>query len=86
MQATIELSDPLFHAVEATAARQGVRLNDYISEALQDKLAKNPSSGDKPWMKFFGIAAKDPEVVYELHKIDQIVEDTFEEIEKEAWK
>ncbi len=48
MQATIELSDPLFHAVEATAARQGVRLNDFISEALQDKLAKSPSSAETP--------------------------------------
>ncbi len=39
VRTTIELSDPLFREVKATAARQGIRLKDYIAAALQDKLA-----------------------------------------------
>lgn len=45
---TIELPDPLFRDVKATAARQGKQLKDYICEALQDELAKLPISAEKP--------------------------------------
>ena len=86
MRTTIELSDPLFREVKATAARQGIRLKDYIAEALQDKLAIHPPAAEKPWMKFFGIAANDPEMLAELHQIDQIVAETFEKIDEEEWK
>lgn len=86
VRTTIELPDPLFREVKATAARQGKRLKDYISEALQDKLAKLPISAEKPWMKFAGIAAHDPEMVAELKRIEQIVEENFEQIEEEEWK
>ena len=34
----------LFREVKATAARQGMRLKDYITEALQDKLATSSGS------------------------------------------
>lgn len=85
VRTTIELSDPLFREVKATAARQGIRLKDYIASALQDKLAMNPPVAEKPWMKFFGIAANDPEMVAELHQLDQIVVDNFGQIEPEDW-
>jgi len=32
-------------------------LKNYVTEALQDKLAKRPTHAEKPWMKFAGIAA-----------------------------
>ena len=86
MRTTIELPDPLFREVKATAARQGMRLKDYITEALQDKLNKRPNPAQKPWMKFAGIAANDPEMVAELKRIEQIVDDHFEQIDEEEWK
>ena len=86
VRTTIELPDPLFREVKATAARQGMRLKDYVTEALQDKLAKRPTHAEKPWMKFAGIAANDPEIVAELRRIEQIVEENFEQIEEEEWK
>lgn len=86
VRTTIELPDFLFREVKSTAAKQGVRLKDYISEALRDKLAKPPLPVEKPWMEFFGIAAKDPEILAELHQIDKIVEENFGQIEKEEWK
>jgi hypothetical protein len=66
MRTTIDLQYPLFREVKATAARQGMRLKDYISDALQDKLSKRPNPAEKPWMKFAGIAANDPEMVAQL--------------------
>jgi predicted DNA binding CopG/RHH family protein len=34
VRTTIELPDTLFREVKATAARQGMRLKDYVTEAL----------------------------------------------------
>jgi metal-responsive CopG/Arc/MetJ family transcriptional regulator len=86
MRTTIELPDSLFREVKASAARQGMRLKDYVTEALQDKLAKRPTHAEKPWMKFAGIAANDPEMVAELRRIEQIVDENFGQIEEEEWK
>jgi hypothetical protein len=86
VRATIELPDALFREVKATAARQGMRLKDYITEALRDKLAKRPTPAEKPWMKFAGIAANDPEMAAELKRIEQIVDENFEQIDAEEWK
>ncbi len=83
---TIELPDSLFREVKASAASQGMLLKDYVTEALQDKLAKRPTHAEKPWMKFAGIAANDPEMVAELKRIEQIVDEHFEQIEPEQWK
>jgi hypothetical protein len=86
VRTTIELSDSLFREVKASAARQGMLLKDYVTEALQDKLAKRPTHAEKPWMKFAGIAANDPEMVAELKRIEQIIDENFEQIEPEQWK
>jgi hypothetical protein len=86
VRTTIDLPDPLFREVKATAAQQGMRLKDYVTEALRDKLAKRPAHAEKPWMKFVGIAADDPEMVAELKRIEQIVDENFEQIEEEEWK
>jgi hypothetical protein len=37
-------------------------------------------------MKFAGIAANDPEMVEELRRIQQIVDENFEQIDEEEWK
>ena len=86
VRTTIELPDPLFREVKATAAGQGMHLKDYITEALQDKLAKRPNLMVKPWMKFAGIAANHPEMVAELKRIEQIVDENFGQIEEDDWK
>lgn len=86
MRMTIELPDVLYREVKAAAARQGMRLKDYITEALRDKLAKRPTPPEKSWMKFAGIAAQDPEMVAELKRIEQIVDENFGQVEGEDWK
>ncbi len=86
VRTTIELPDSLFREVKASAASQGMLLKDYVTEALQDKLAKRPTRAEKPWMKFAGIAANDPEMVAELKRIEQIIDENFEQIEPEQWQ
>lgn len=82
MRTTIEIPDPLFREVKATAARQGMRLNYYVTAALLNKLAGQPAHAEKPWMKFAGIAADDPEMVAELKRIEKIVAENFGRIEE----
>ncbi len=86
MRTTIELPDPLFREVKATAARQGMSLKDYIRAALQDQLARRPVVAAKPWMNFAGIAANDPEMVAELKRIERIVDESFGQVDEEDWK
>ncbi len=86
MRTTIDLPDPLFREVKATAASQGMLLKEYVTQALQDKLAKRPTTPEKPWMKFAGIAANDPEMVAELKRIEHIMAENFEQIDEEDWK
>jgi hypothetical protein len=81
----IELPDPLLQKAAATAAQQGVHLKDYISQAIQEKLAKSPPAKGKPWLKFAGIAANDPEMVAELKLIEQVVAKHFGQIDPEDW-
>lgn len=45
-----------------------------------------PNPAEKPWMKFAGIAANDPEMVAELMRLERIGEENFEQIEEEEWK
>jgi hypothetical protein len=56
-----------------------------LTEALQDKLAKRPNPAENPWTKFARIAAKNPEMVVELKRLEQIVDENFEQIEEEEW-
>jgi hypothetical protein len=61
-------------------------LKDHVTKALQDKLAKlakRPTHAEKPWMKFAGIAASDPEMVAELKRIEQIVDENFGQIKEQ---
>ena len=85
MRTTIDLPDSLFREVKATAARQGMHLKDYVTEALQDKLAGRGSHQERPWMKFAGIAADDPAMVAELKRIEQVGDENFEQIDERDW-
>lgn len=85
MKTTLDLPDELFREVKATAARRGVLMKQFITEALTEKLAA-PAPNPKPWMKFAGCMANDPEMLAELKRIDQIVEDEFGCVDEADWK
>jgi hypothetical protein len=58
MKTTIEIPDPLMRRAKAAAARRGQSLDDFLSEALADKLkpaSRRSRAGDvPPWMAGFG--------------------------------
>jgi hypothetical protein len=56
MKTTLEIPDPVFRRAKARAAEQGQALREFVTAALQDKLAKPavPADDLAPWMRAFG--------------------------------
>jgi hypothetical protein len=87
MKTTLDLPDDLFRQVKSTAASRGILMKQFITEALIEKLATPyPASVARPWMKFAGCMANDPEMKAELHRITAIVEKEFGQVDPEDWK
>lgn len=62
-------------------------MKTFITEALTDKLAAPvPPLDSKPWMKFAGCMAQDPEMKAELKRIEKIIKDEFGHVDPEDWK
>jgi hypothetical protein len=82
MKTTLEIPDPLFRRVKARAAERGQSLKELVTEALQEKLAKQgaASSGDPPWMSGFGALRN---LRGERARIESRIADAFERIEPE---
>jgi hypothetical protein len=82
VKTTLEIPDALFRKAKSTAAERGQTLKQFVTEAVQEKLAvKKESSPTEPaWMKFFG-AGKD--CAEALHELNREIEREFEQIEPE---
>lgn len=82
MKTTLELPDPLFRKVKATAAEHGQSLKEFVTEALRDKLLrdKRPDDGEPEWMKGFGKLSR---LHKETARIQSVIDQEFEVIEPE---
>ena len=81
MKKTLELPDSVFHEAKSAAAWRGQTLDEYITEALRDKLAAGAGrtlAAEPPWMQGFG-------TLKHLHKetvrVQGVIDDAFEVIE-----
>jgi len=83
MKTTLEIPDPVFRRAKATAAKRGVPLRQFITEAVEDKLKAGATAGVKPWMR---IAGKLRHLHKETARINKLVEEEFETIEPEDWR
>jgi hypothetical protein len=80
MKTTLEIPDPIFRRAKSAAAQRGIPLRQFVTEAVREKLRTPSSSADKPWMKSFG---KLRHLGKETARINQLIENEFEEIEAE---
>lgn len=83
MKTTLEIPDTVFRRAKATAASRGQALKDYVTEALQEKLAGRRGDSARaaaPWMKGFGGLRA---LRRETSKIQQAIDREFGTVEPE---
>ena len=82
VKTTLEIPEPLFRKIKATAARQGRTLKALVQEALSEKVARlDGATGEqKPWMTLAGGLKH---LHSENRRIERLIEREFETIEPE---
>ena len=82
MKTTVEIPDSLFRKAKSRAAELGQTLKEFMTEALQDKLAKksNPRAAEPGWMRGFGRLRP---LRKETARIQRHIDRVFEVIEPE---
>jgi len=77
---TLQINGPLLRKAKATAARRGQTLDEFVAEAVKEKLADATAANHKapPWMRFFGAGKKYADSIRE---IDREIEEEFEGVE-----
>ncbi|MEO8050414.1 MAG: hypothetical protein ABI833_08385 [Acidobacteriota bacterium] len=79
MKTTLEIPDPILRKAKAKAAERGIPLRQFVTEAVQEKLA-GPRTSDKPWMEG---ACKLRHLHAETVRIQRFIDEEFGQIEPE---
>ena len=83
MKTTIELPDTLFRRAKSKAAERGQTLKQFVTDAIQDKLAGRPGKvplAGPEWMQGFGKLRR---LRRETKRIQARIDEQFEVIEPE---
>lgn len=83
MKTTLEIPDVIFRRAKSVAARRGIALRAFVTEAVEEKLDAERTTQEKPWMAAFG---KLKHLRKETARINRIIEQEFEQIEPEEWR
>jgi hypothetical protein len=81
VKTTLEIPDFLFRRAKSVAAERGIPLRQFVTEAVQEKLRITPE--EKPWAKHLG---KLKHLRKERPRIEERVEEAFEQIDRELWR
>ena len=83
MKTTLEIADDLFRRAKATAAMRGESLKDFVSEALQAHLERQPAGASSPrgWRSVFGQASRE-----EVEPVDAVVAAELEQVDLDEWR
>jgi hypothetical protein len=80
VKTTLEIPDPIFRRAKSAAAQHGISLREFVTEAVQDKLATERKSAGRPWMEAFGKLRR---LRKETTRVNRVIEEEFEQIEPE---
>ena len=78
-----QIPDDLFRQAKATAALHGESLEDFFTEALQERLERltPETSSQKGWRSVFGQARRE-----EVEPIDAVIAEEFGRIDPDKWR
>lgn len=80
MKTTLEIPDATFRQAKATASALGIPLREFVTQAVQEKLANGGRRQSKPWLECAGALAH---LHKETMRIEKLIEEEFEQIEPE---
>lgn len=84
MKTTLDIPDPIFRQAKARAALRGVSLRQFVTEAIEEKVAapaaRRSGLAEPPWMRGFGALA---DLHDETRRVDACIAETFEDLEEE---
>ncbi|MEK7476439.1 MAG: hypothetical protein AAB152_12520 [Candidatus Coatesbacteria bacterium] len=82
MKTTLEMQDTLFRRMKAQAASTGVSIRQFVTEAVEDKLANRARArrGPSGWKRIFGALPGSAK------EIDRAVQAEFERIDPADWR
>ena len=80
VKTTLDIPDAIFRKAKARAAEQGIPLREFVTVAVQTKLAAGSVPDSKPWMKAAGGLRH---LHRETARIQRIIDKEFEQIELE---
>lgn len=80
MKTTLEIPDATFRRAKSAAAERGIPLREFVTEAVEERLAADARAEQKPWMQAFG---KLRHLRRETARITRIIEKEFDQIEAE---
>lgn len=83
MKTTIEIPDPLFRRAKSKAAERGQTLKEFVTDALQEKLATGARSArarEPEWMQGFGKLRR---LRRETARVQARIDEAFEVVEPE---
>ena len=79
----MEIPDHIFRRAKSAAAKRGIPLREFVTEAVKDKLAADATTGEKPWVRLMG---KLKHLHRETERINHLIEEDFEKIDVEMWR
>ena len=82
MKTTLEIPDLIFRRAKAIAGALGIPLREYVTRAVEEKLALGRQLPGKPWLECAGELAHLHE---ETMRIQDLIAEEFEQIEPEDW-
>jgi len=83
VKTTLEIPDDLFREMKAAAALRGIKLRDFVTDAITGHLARMKSKKSQ-WSERF---PPPPKVAKsELRRIHQLIQDESERIDAEDWR
>ena len=82
MKTTLEIPDATFRKAKATAGALGIPLREFVTQAVEEKLSSGRPSQGKPWLECAGELAHLHE---ETVRIQEVIDQEFEQIEPEDW-
>jgi hypothetical protein len=80
VKTTLEIPDSVFRQAKARAAERGIPLRQFITEAIEEKIANAAAVAEKPWMEMAGGLRH---LRKETARIQKLIDREFERVEPE---